>query len=79
MPVRWWHGDADHIVPLRHGAHCVDRLPDAELFTMAGESHLGGLGMAQEILGGLLGERDRRSRRRRRGDGSGRRRVRLER
>jgi pimeloyl-ACP methyl ester carboxylesterase len=57
VPVRWWHGDADHIVPHRHGAHCVERLPDAELFTMAGESHLGGLGMAQEILGGLLGER----------------------
>jgi pimeloyl-ACP methyl ester carboxylesterase len=56
VPVRWWHGDADHIVPHRHGAHCVARLPDATLFTMAGESHLGGLGMAQEILGGLLGE-----------------------
>jgi pimeloyl-ACP methyl ester carboxylesterase len=53
-PVRWWHGDADHIVPLRHGEHCVELLPHAELFTMAGESHLGGLGMAQEILGGLL-------------------------
>ncbi len=55
-PVRWWHGDADHIVPHRHGEHCVERLPHAELFTMAGESHLGGLGMAQEILGGLLQE-----------------------
>jgi pimeloyl-ACP methyl ester carboxylesterase len=55
-PVRWWHGDADHIVPHRHGEHCVERLPHAELFTMAGESHLGGLGMAQEILGGLLHE-----------------------
>jgi pimeloyl-ACP methyl ester carboxylesterase len=55
-PVRWWHGDADHIVPHRHGEHCVARLPHAELFTMAGESHLGGLGMAQEILGGLLQE-----------------------
>jgi pimeloyl-ACP methyl ester carboxylesterase len=54
-PVRWWHGDADHIVPHRHGEHCVARLPDAELVTMAGESHLGGLGMAQEILGGFLG------------------------
>ena len=53
-PVRWWHGDADHIVPWHHGEHCVERLPHAELFTMAGESHLGGLGMAQEILGGLL-------------------------
>jgi pimeloyl-ACP methyl ester carboxylesterase len=60
-PVRWWHGDADHIVPHRHGEHCVARLPDAELFTMAGESHLGGLGMAKEILGGLLGEGTRSS------------------
>jgi pimeloyl-ACP methyl ester carboxylesterase len=56
VPVRWWHGDGDHIVPLRHGAHCVDRLPDARLFTIEGESHLGGLGLAQEILGGLLHE-----------------------
>ena len=55
-PVRWWHGDGDHIVPFTHGRHCVERLPDAELFTMEGESHLGGLGMAQEILGGLLQE-----------------------
>lgn len=53
-PVRWWHGDADHIVPLRHGQHVVDRLPDAQLHPMAGESHLGGLGVAEEILG-LLG------------------------
>lgn len=53
-PVRWWHGDGDHIVPFAHGRHCVERLPDAELFTMEGESHLGGLGLAEEILGGLL-------------------------
>ena len=55
-PVRWWHGDADHIVPLAHGVHCVERLPNAKLFTMEGESHLGGLGLAEEILGGLLQE-----------------------
>jgi pimeloyl-ACP methyl ester carboxylesterase len=54
VPVRWWHGDSDHIVPFEHGAHCVERLPDAELFTIEGESHLGGLGMAEEILHGLL-------------------------
>ncbi len=54
VPVRWWHGDADHIVPLAHGQHCVERLPDAELLTMSGESHLGGLGMALEIMHGLL-------------------------
>ena len=30
VPVRWWHGDADHIVPFAHGVHVVDRLPDAD-------------------------------------------------
>ncbi len=48
--VRWWHGDADHIIPFAHGEHVVSRLPDAELHPMPGESHLGGLGRAEEIL-----------------------------
>jgi pimeloyl-ACP methyl ester carboxylesterase len=48
--VQWWHGDADHIVPYAHGQHMVSRLPDAELHPMPGESHLGGLGRAEEIL-----------------------------
>ncbi|MEP7740395.1 alpha/beta hydrolase [Nocardioides sp. 31GB23] len=54
VPVRWWHGDDDHIVPLRHGRHVVDRLPDAELTVIEGESHLGGLGVVEEVLGTLL-------------------------
>lgn len=53
-PVRWWHGDCDHIIPHRHGEHMVSMLPDAEFHTMRGESHLGGLGMAEEILTSLL-------------------------
>jgi pimeloyl-ACP methyl ester carboxylesterase len=53
-PVRWWHGDGDHIVPLRHGEHCVERLPHAELLVIEGESHLGGLAVAEDILQGLL-------------------------
>jgi pimeloyl-ACP methyl ester carboxylesterase len=53
-PVVWWHGDADHIIPFAHGVHVVARLPHAELRVMAGESHLGGLGIAEEILGTLL-------------------------
>ncbi len=52
-PVLWWHGDADHIVPFAHGEHCVERLPNATLHVMEGESHLGGLGLAEEILRGL--------------------------
>jgi pimeloyl-ACP methyl ester carboxylesterase len=54
VPVRWWHGDDDHIVPLAHGRHVVDRLPDAALKVIAGESHLGGLGITAEVLGTLM-------------------------
>jgi pimeloyl-ACP methyl ester carboxylesterase len=54
VPVRWWHGDADHIVPFRHGQHCVDRLPDATMTTIDGESHLGGLGVAKKVLDELM-------------------------
>ncbi len=54
QPVRWWHGDHDHIVPHAHGVHMVHRLPDAELVTLSGESHLGGLGVGEEILSTLL-------------------------
>jgi len=53
-PVKWWHGDADHIVPLAHGQHCVERLPNAELFVRPGESHLGGFGAAEEVLETIL-------------------------
>lgn len=54
VPVRWWHGDADHIVPFRHGEHMVGLLPDAKLFTMPGESHISTLGSAIEIIDELL-------------------------
>jgi pimeloyl-ACP methyl ester carboxylesterase len=55
VPVRWWHGDKDHIVPFEHGQHVVSRLPDAELYHLPGESHLAGLGRAEEILRNLMG------------------------
>ena len=55
VPVRWWHGDRDHIVPFEHGQHVVARLPDAQLTRLPGESHLAGLGRAEEILGTLIG------------------------
>lgn len=54
VPVRWWHGDHDHIVPFAHGRHVVSRLPDAQLTELPYESHLGGLGYAQEIIGTMI-------------------------
>ena len=54
VPVRWWHGDADHIVPFAHGRHLVERLPDATLHVIDGESHLGGLGIAEQVISTLM-------------------------
>lgn len=54
VPVRWWHGDDDHIVPFAHGEHVVGRLPDATLSVIDGESHLGGLGIARAVLDELM-------------------------
>ena len=52
-PVRWWHGDADNIVPLRDAQAAVDLLPHAELVLRHQESHLGGFATADEVLGFL--------------------------
>jgi len=54
VPVRWWHGTDDHIVPLRHGQQVVDRLPDATMSLIDGESHLGGLGIARDVIETLM-------------------------
>lgn len=54
VPVHWWHGDSDHIVPYAHGVHMTERLPNATLTPIPGESHLGGLGVAEQVLGSLM-------------------------
>jgi pimeloyl-ACP methyl ester carboxylesterase len=59
VPVNWWHGDRDHIVPFGHGEHVVARLPEAELHRIPGESHMAGLGRAEEILRSIIDVWDR--------------------
>jgi pimeloyl-ACP methyl ester carboxylesterase len=54
VPVHWWHGDSDHIIPHAHGVHLSQRLPHATFTTIPGESHLGGLGVATEVLTQLM-------------------------
>lgn len=54
VPVYWWHGDSDHIIPHAHGAHLAARLPNAVFTTVPGQAHLGGLGIAAEVLTTLL-------------------------
>lgn len=54
VPVYWWHGDSDHIIPHAHGEHLAARLPQAVFATVPGQAHLGGLGIAPEVLTTLL-------------------------
>ncbi|MBO0881214.1 MAG: alpha/beta hydrolase [Mycobacterium sp.] len=50
VPVRWWHGDADPLVPVAGVEASVSRLQDAELTLRSGESHLGGFAKIDEVL-----------------------------
>jgi pimeloyl-ACP methyl ester carboxylesterase len=50
VPVRFWHGDADNIVPLRHAEALARLVSDAELHVRPGESHLGTLVVGDEAL-----------------------------
>jgi pimeloyl-ACP methyl ester carboxylesterase len=49
VPVRWWHGESDHVVPIAGVHAAVSRLQDAEL-TVRAESHLGGFAKLDEVL-----------------------------
>ena len=50
VPVRWWHGDADPLVPLAAAQAAVSYLPDAELILRPDESHLGGFAKADAVF-----------------------------
>lgn len=49
-PVRWWHGDADPLVPIAGVEAAVSRLQDGELTLRSGESHLGGFAIIDQVF-----------------------------
>lgn len=49
-PVYWWHGDADPIVRLDHARNLAEHMPTVTFEVREGESHLGGFGIAREVL-----------------------------
>lgn len=53
-PTHFWHGDADPFVPLHHGEHQASLVRGSTLTVQPGQSHLGGLGIAEEVLQTLL-------------------------
>jgi pimeloyl-ACP methyl ester carboxylesterase len=50
VPVFWWHGDADNIVPLTHAEQSIALLRECELHVRVTESHLGGFAVADMVL-----------------------------
>ncbi|HYF46060.1 MAG TPA: alpha/beta hydrolase [Acidimicrobiales bacterium] len=50
VPVRFWHGDSDHIVPVDHARHLCELVPYSELHVRPGESHLGTLVVGDEAV-----------------------------
>jgi pimeloyl-ACP methyl ester carboxylesterase len=54
VPVHFWHGDADNIVPLAHAHHMASLVHGATVTVRPGESHLGGFAAAEEVLDLLL-------------------------
>jgi pimeloyl-ACP methyl ester carboxylesterase len=54
VPIVFWQGDADNIVPSEHARHMVRLVPNAELRVRHEESHLGALDASEEIFKALL-------------------------
>jgi pimeloyl-ACP methyl ester carboxylesterase len=63
VPVHWWHGDVDHLIPFEHGRHMAKLIPGAQLHVVHGESHLGTLAEAEDILATVLAAREGTNRR----------------
>ena len=52
-PVAVFHGDADTMVPLRHGEELASRVPDATLTVWPGAGHLGTITHVEDVLDAL--------------------------
>ncbi len=52
--MRFWHGDADKIVPLSHGIHQAALVPDSELTVVPGGGHFSGYETVDEVFDTLL-------------------------
>lgn len=50
VPVRFWHGDADGIVPLSHGEFQAAAVPGATLVVCPGGGHFAGFMLAADVL-----------------------------
>lgn len=54
VPIHFWQGDADPLVPFSHGAHQAALIPGAGITLRPDEGHLGGLDAADEAIDFIL-------------------------
>jgi len=54
VPIRFWQGDTDPIVPVEHAEHMAELVPDSTVQIRHAESHIGGLMIADEVVDVLL-------------------------
>ncbi len=65
VPVHFWQGDSDPLVPFSHGAHQAALVRNSSLTMRPGEGHLGGLDQAQKAIEYILKHWPKRSARKR--------------
>ncbi len=54
VPVVWWHGEDDNIIPVDHARRTSELLPTCRLEVRPGESHIGAFAIADVVLETLL-------------------------
>ena len=54
VPIRFWHGEADRIVPPSHSHHLARLVPDSAVTVVAGEGHFAGFAGIGAVLDTLL-------------------------
>ena len=54
VPIVFYHGDVDNIVPLSHGKHLAALVAGSQLSVREGKSHLGGFDAAADVIDALL-------------------------
>ncbi|WP_208028346.1 alpha/beta fold hydrolase [Rhabdothermincola sediminis] len=54
VPIRFWHGADDIVVPLSHGVHQAELVPDAQLTVVPGGGHFAGYETVHEVFDTLL-------------------------
>ncbi len=54
VPTRFWHGDADGIVPLSHGEYQAALVPHADLVICPGGGHFAGFILGEQVMDWIL-------------------------